>query len=237
MQETKPKRSRLGTQMRGALAEKYGLRGKGKSHLWYFYSPKANQDFVVASDIEFGHALLVESDPRIKRVNYSPPIRRAVETKVGSGTVFDAELGLTDGSIELREVKYSASIKTSADDRTARQLRVQAEVEHLEHQKGRACRHVVMTEVEIFARPQLIRNWFAALPWIAQARFHSKLSASNEVAALIHGEGRVTFGQLINDGGPLFAAVALQGVANGKYTSDLDRSPFCRRTQIYGGRP
>lgn len=56
---------RLGTRMRGALTEAYESRGGGKSNLWLVYSPKADKDFVLRSDLEFGHFLLAESDPEI----------------------------------------------------------------------------------------------------------------------------------------------------------------------------
>ncbi|MGM9488064.1 hypothetical protein [Ideonella sp. YS5] len=230
MAKKRPSRSTLGVQMRGALAEQYGQRGKGKSHLWYFYSDKGRTDFVVPSDVQFGHVLLLESEPRIQSVSFRPPLRLAPTTENLAGTIFDAEATCSDGSIELHEAKPSSSLGQSPDAHAARQLAIQREIEAFERSRGKEVRHVLLTENEIFANPVRIRNWFVALPWLAQARNHSLLQPGNEVAALIHAEERVSLGQLLDSGGPLYVAAVLRFVAHGRFASDLDTVPFTRRT-------
>ena len=66
--KTPSKAPRLGTRMRGAMADAYDKRGHMKASLGLVYSPKAKKDVVINSTLEFGHLLLVESDPDIEQV-------------------------------------------------------------------------------------------------------------------------------------------------------------------------
>lgn len=65
--------SRLGTKLRGKLAEDYSSRGYHKSTLWYVYSPRTDRDWILKGDLEWGHFLLAESDPHISKIDYAPP--------------------------------------------------------------------------------------------------------------------------------------------------------------------
>src|SRR5438045_3188895 len=105
---SKVKRSgRLGTQMRGRLADAYEGRGHARAQLWYAYSPRAKRDVAFTGDLEFGHFLLVESDPRVRCVDYAPKERVARIAGSAMAHVTDAEVIFSDGTTEWREVKRS----------------------------------------------------------------------------------------------------------------------------------
>ena len=230
MAKKQTSRSTLGVRMRGALAELYGQRGRGNAHLWFFYSDKGRDDFVVPTDLQYGHALFVESEPRIKSVSFRPPLRRVGGE--GASTIFHAEATCFDGSIELHEVKPWASLNQSVDAHAKREVDIQLETDAFKRERGVDVRHVLMTERDIYASPGRIRSWFVALPWIAQARYHSLLQPSNEVATLVHARERVSLGHLLDAGGPLYVAAALRFIANGRFASDLDTVLFSRRTIV-----
>lgn len=236
----KQKGSRLGTRMRSALAEAYGQRGHVRSHLWYFYSPKADADAVVRSDLEFHHALIVESDPEVVRANYRPEKRTIEFEGRVRGTILDVELTMRDGSTRLREVKPAAEIERGAASRAELQIAVQASIARAEQATGKACTHEVMTERELYeGNEQRLLNWMRALPWIAQARSFDLTEHAALVFAALKADHRLTLGEILTlrpgNEGALCAAAALLGVTRGRYTSDLNEVELSRRT-LFGAK-
>lgn len=144
----KPKGARLGTRLRGKLAEAYDSRGHHRSNLWYVYSPKARADVVLRSDVEFGHFLLVESDANIVHVDYSPEKRIARIASVEYGTIVDAELTLRDGTRVWREVKRSEDVEQGAQTRANLQLMVQMKAAAFA-----GVTHELITDKQVFAQP------------------------------------------------------------------------------------
>ncbi len=222
----------LGVRARARLNEAYEARGNGHSNLWLHYSPKADKDVVLASDIEFGHFLLVESDPDIEKVDYAPHKRVAAIAGEGIGTIVDAEVKKRDGQHQWREVKSSESLVQGKDARASLQILVQQKAAGLA-----GVEHVVFTEKVIYANPIRIRNWFNLIPWIAQVRYIPIRAQGNEVAAFINAKRRVSFREVLELGAyedrGLYAAALLKGVQSGAFQSDLNERPFCAQSSFF----
>jgi hypothetical protein len=224
--------ARPGTRLRGKLANAYGARGGHQSILWLQYSPKAGKDFVLSSDLEYGHFLLVESDTTVSSADYAPKPRVAMVAGVSLATCVDAEIKFKSGEVVWREVKYSRDIELGAANRASLQILVQQQAA-----KDAAVRHEVLTEKEIFACPQRIRNWHRIVPWLAQAREWALHDYAIEVAMAMRREGRMEFREALLLGKPeegaLYGAALLHEVQRGKFCSDLDVEPFSPRSFFY----
>lgn len=218
--------------MRGQLAEAYGARGHGRSNLWLVYSPKADRDFVLRSDLEFGHFLWVESDPAIKRVDYAPAKRVASIAGDAFGTVVDAEIELQVGVHIWREVKSSTDLESDATTRANLQLLIE-----LQAATELAARHEVVTEKDIYACPQRIHNWLRIVPWLAQAREWTLIDFQNDVAALINARRHVTLDEVRVLGPPdraaLYLAALFRSVQQGRFASDLNELPLSPQSLFY----
>jgi hypothetical protein len=223
--------ARLGTRLRGKLAEAYSVRGHHKSSLWYVYSPRTDRDWVLKSDLEWGHFLLAESDPRVCTIDYAPAPEIVRVGDENHSTVLDAIVTFKDDDVvEWREIKSSESIK-NLDIRTQHQWEAQVEAAS---QKG--VRYVRFTEQEIFACPQRIANWSRIIAWLSAVRGRSLYSQHLEVAALLNARGSVSLGEIHQLGsGPesaCYIAAALKGVQDALFISDLDEKPLNKNTLI-----
>lgn len=218
---------RLGTSMRGALAEAYQARGHGKSSLWMVYSPKANKDVILRSDLEFGHFLLVESDPNIVSVDYSPSPRLQTYAGEGVATIVDAEVTLRNGAVVWREVKSSSDVADGALGRANLQLLIQ-----IKAAEGVSAHHQLLTELDIYACPQRTLNWMRIIPWLAQARAWPLHEYSKRVASLLKIHHKVTLSEVLNLGdgvaGALYLAALFKAMQLGLYESDLNERPLSK---------
>jgi hypothetical protein len=233
MESTK-RGTRLGTQLRGRLAHAYDRRGHARKSLWYVYSAIRKADVVLASDLEFGHFLFVESDPSVLAVDYAPQVR--VQSIAGSAValIVDAEVTRRQGVVEWRELCFSEHINAQLDARRTLDCLLQARTPGLEGVERR-----VATELEVFARPMWIRNWMRALPWIAQAR-HTPLDQYQfEVATTLNARREVELSDVLELGDgqerALYCAAALEGVRDGSFESDLGDAPLSRCTRLWVG--
>lgn len=229
---TRHKSARPGTRLRGQLAEAYGARGGHQSVLWLHYSAKAERDFAFHSNLEYGHYLLVESDIEIEKPDYAPQKRVARVAGELLATCVDAELQLRSGGVVWREVKYSDDLAAGAANRASLQILVQQQAA-----QDAAVTHQVITEKEIFANPQRIRNWHLIIPWLASAREWALHDYSTEVALLVRRHGRIEFRHALALGAPeksgLYGAALLRLVQVGRLSSDLDDRPFTPRSVFF----
>lgn len=223
-------RARLGTRLRGKLAEAYSARGNHKSSLWYVYSPRTDRDWVLRSDLEWGHFLLAESDPRVKTIDYAPGAEIVRVGDENQATEFDAKVTFKDGQIEWREVKRLDSLK-KLDIRTQHQWEAQAEAAFRQ-----GIQYVRYTEREIYACPQRIANWARVVAWLAAVRGRSLYYEHVEIVSLIKVRGFVSLDEIQALGsGPeiaCYVAAALKGVQDGLFISDLDEKPLSKNTLI-----
>ena len=224
--------ARPGIRLRGLIAEAYEARGGHQNILWLHYSPKAKRDFVLSSDLEYAHFLLAESDTRIDKVDYAPRKRVARIAGETFGTVVDAEVQLKSGEVVWREVKFSEDLAEGEANRASLQILIQRQAAN-----DAAVRHEVLTEKEIFACPQRIRNWHRVVAWLAAAREWALHDYALEVAGLIRRFGRIEFREALALGdaehAALYGAALLQEVLRGSFHSDLDVKPFTPRSIFY----
>lgn len=224
--------ARLGTRLRGRLAEAYSARGHHKSSLWYVYSPRMDRDWVLRSDPEWGHFLLAESDPRISSVDYAPATEIVRVGDQDHATELDAVVTFRDGLVEWREIKSSESLKT-LDIRARHQWEAQAEAAF-----RMGVRYVRYTEQEIYACPQRIANWSRVVAWLAAVRGRSLYSEHIEIVSMLDARGSISIGDIQELGsGPeiaCYVAAALKGVQDGLFSSDLDDKPLSKNTIIKG---
>ncbi len=227
--------ARLGTRLRGALADAYQARGHHCSNLTFVYSPKAGVDVVLRSSLEYGHFLLCEASANIEAVDYGCERRFAiVDARLGA-TEFDAIVTLITGEVQYREIKSSEEMAAAPQTRAGPQLAIQAQVAA----EDRAL-HVVLTEREIFANAVLIRNWNRVVPWLAQVRDVALNNHFREVAALVRDRGAITLSDVLALGedanAALFAGAAFKGVQRGLFASDLDTQALSLHTRFAEGR-
>lgn len=222
--------SRLGTRMRGDLAEAYGARGHGHSKLWYGYSAKAGRDFVFRSEIEYLHFLWVESDALVEMVDYAPQKRVARIAGETYGTIVDAEL-IRAGKTIWREVK-PRNAEGVADLRSNLQLLIQ-----MKAAAGMAACHELVTEEQICAQPHRIQNWQLVQRLLGEARYWELADYQNAVALLLRSKGSITLDEALalgdsrNSG--LFAAGLFRGVQRGQFQGDIDQRPLTALTVFY----
>lgn len=219
---------RLGTQLRGKLAAAYAARGHLTSKLAYVYSPRAKKDVVLASNLEFWHFVLAESDSNICSADYNPDKEIVSVADDVHGTVLDAVIKLKDGTIEWREIKYS----DDDQPRTKHQWEAQAEAAH---RSGAIYRR--FTEKEIFSKPQRLSNWVEVIAWLSAVRDRPTLEYDLAVQRLLQERDIVTIADLQSQGGtrPLgacYVAAAFRMLQEGACFSDLDLQPLTPNTLI-----
>lgn len=216
---------RLGTQLRGVLSDQFHARRHQANDLIYTYSPRADADVVLRSSLEYAHFLLVESDPRMARVDYAPAERVARLCGESIATAVDVEVVDIDGTVTWREIKYLKHREINEREyacETWQFLNKMAD--------GVADNFQVLTEKEIYLNPVRIRNWNRIVAWIAQARELSLGKEGQAVLALIRRRKQVRFEEMLTigekDRAGLFAAALFREVQKGTVESDLERAPL-----------
>lgn len=221
--------SRLGTKLRGKLAEAYSSRGYHKSSLWYVYSPRTNRDWVLKGDLEWGHFLLAESDSNISHIDYAPPTEIVRVGDEDHATTLDSIVTFKDNIIEWREINHSDAI--SKDIRAQQQWEAQVEAAV---QKG--VRYVRYTEREIYSCPQRIANWARVVAWMTAVRGRSLYLERVAILALLDSRGSASIADIQELGtGPessYFVAAAFKGVQDGIFYCNLDDKPLSKNTII-----
>lgn len=232
--KTKESKARIGTRLRGALAEAYDSRGDLQSILWLHYSPTAREDVVFPSQLEYLHFLQAEWDPRVASINYRPQKRVARVAGEILGTIVDAEITLRSGEIIWREVKYKADLEAGAANRANLQLLIQ-----LQAARDENVRHEVVTEEELYRSPMALRNAHRTMAWLAGARHFVLTDAESQVLSLLRRLKAFEFGHVLKMGDPklsaIFGASVLNLARQGRIQSDLDARPFTARTRFYLG--
>ena len=227
--------SRLGTRLRGKLASAYTERGTHQSKLWYVFSPKTSRDWVLRGTLEWGHFLLVEADPGISDVDYSPPSEIVRVGDDDHATTLDAVVTFKDGSIEWREIKWSDETE-NGDIRSLHQWEAQVEAA-----SRSGARYVRYSEKEIYACPQLIANWTRVVAWLAAVRGRSLYSEHLEIVAMLDAHGTVSLGDIqrlgVVESGACRVAAALKGIQDGHFIADLTNAPLSINTLVSRAEP
>lgn len=226
------KGARLGTTLRGKLADAYGARGHHRSNLWYVYSPKSKSDVVLRSNLEFLHFLLVESHPDIVEVDYAPKKQVASLSGEAFGTIVDAVCKLRSGAIIWREVKYAKDVEHGAQTRANLQLMTQLKASGLA-----GVTHEVVTEDQIYGRAQRLHNWMRIIPWIAQCRHLPLHNYTKAVLKIMKTRGDVVLADIaalgLESETGLYCAALFQAVQQGLILSDLDAMPVTWQSRFF----
>ena len=221
--------TRLGTQLRGEVAEDYDKRGHGAADLVLHYSGKAGKDVSLLGLRELHHYLHAESDPDVVDVNYSP--REANTTLAGKAyaKLVHAVVKLRDGSTVWRRLVDDDSTHPPllSDLRQSVGKGALSEVKRVE----------VWTSEQIQANPMRLRNSLRGLGWIAGARDWPLGDYKAAVLSLVHKRGTVLFADIVKLGdGPkqaLYGAAALQLAFKGAIRSDLNEAPLTAMTLFH----
>ena len=227
------KGKRLGTQLRGRLAEAYASRGRLKAKLTYAYSPRMRRDIILPSELEYWNFILLESDPSVLSVDYSPPKKIALVGDDVHGTVLDAVVAFRDGTIEWREVKYS-------DDDQTRTVHQQQAQEEAAYQEGAIYRR--FTEREIFSCGSTkLLNWMEIVAWLSAVRDRPTLEFDLAVTRLLKENGSATISEIqaladSRSSSACYVAAAFKKLQDGYCFSDLDMRPLTENTVLRVGQ-
>jgi len=221
---------RLGTQFRGKLAAAYGQRGVGPNSLWYVYSPRSQTDWVLRSDLEWDHFVLVESDPTIVSCSYEPAKQNlSLDGKMMDIPV-DAIITYSDGSVEWRRVRFAGGERDEQSP-AMRQLN-----ERIAAAKFAGVAYRLWTEESIRCNAIRLSNWRRAIAWMAAARDRSLAAYQDELRQALRSENSLTLGQIESMFGEasfgLYAAAAFGELQRGIYVSNLDEMPLSLHTVI-----
>lgn len=219
---TLKKEVRMGTSLRGILAEEYQARGHGRSSLNLVYSPKSNQDVVLRNRHAYAHFLLCEASPEIQYVEYRSRIDRMTDSNGNVLPAFDAVITYASGAREGRYVRVVEGLDFQEEEKKG--------VAYYDEPIS----YVVLNENDIYSNPTLLRNWSRILPWIAQVRDIPLNNYISQVLSVLrHRSG--TIGDVMQMGGAesaYFVAAAFRGVQLGLFVSDLDTKPLSLSTLL-----
>ena len=220
---------RLGTRLRGQMAEAYDRRGHGSSNLYLHYSPKRQANVCLAGNLHYLHFLLAESDTEIKHVDYNP---RAIVARIGgemAANLVHAQVSMRDGSLVWRRlVQHDASEPEGLQDLVnAVGTGLLKNIQQLQ----------ILTDQQLTDKPIRLWNTQAALGWVVAAKHWPLHTFRLEVLSRLSRDRRLTFGDVLRMGSTthsaLYAAAALTAALKGEIASDLDVRPFSSLTAFY----
>lgn len=226
------KQARLGTQMRGRLAEAYDARGHSRGTLNYHYSPKCRRDVVLMGHAELGHFLTVEYDARIVEVDYAP--RDKVKGIAGDelGEFIHASIKLRDGTKVWRHI----SAENPGDKHDVIEANLNRLIAHKTH-PDLPDRYEKWIWEENRLKPQLIHNSLRMVSWLAQAREWPLLEESKKILALVAANGEIAASDVMAlDSSPaqaLYLAAMSKLVLSGQLDSDLTHLPLSPISRLY----
>lgn len=213
--------ARLGTQLRGKLAEGYQKRGKTTGDLVLHHSFKCRADVPLFAELQWLHFLHAESDPNVESVLYEPSHEVTRMAGAASAKLVHAAVTLKDGSRIWRRLIQELpdthkSVQELTDMAGQGALMEVARVETIHRD--------VLT-----ANPTRLRNALRAIGWIAAAKHWPLTDHKLQILSAVRTRTR-TFEQIINLGeGPqraLFGAAVLELAYSGSVGHDLFEQPL-----------
>ncbi len=207
------KNPRIGTRMRGNLTDAYTKRGHAHSNLNYAYSPKAEADVILPTNLHYGHFLLCEGTAEISNIDYDPPHSLSPENNEKPDAIITLETGEVQGVFIRSE-------------------------EIPQHQIATECqKYIIRSEKEIYSNMTLIRNWNRIIPYIAQVRdiplqnYYIPLTAKIKLDGIISLES-ILF-KIPEDELAFTIAALFKAVQKGILYSDVDIRPFSKKTLFW----
>jgi len=214
--------TRLGTQMRGAMASAYSGRGHTAADLYLHYSPKMQRDVVLTGKLQYFHFLLVERDPSVIEVDYAPYERLVQVAGQAFAEVVAAEVKTQDGHVVWRRLIDHEPDRAEAvpDLRKSIGSGPLAAVTRLD----------VLTLRQLVGDEMWTRNAHRAVSWITAARDWPLVEYKRRVLKLIKDTRVVTFDDCLSLGEgserALLGAAVLQMAMMGSVDSDLGQRPL-----------
>jgi len=221
--------TRLGTQIRGEMAEAFDKRGRGNADLVLHYSGKNSKDAVLAGQLEYFHFLYSEFDPDVVEADYAPSAGISELAGKAYAKLIQAVVKLRDGSVVWRRLVETDPGDTPllSDLRAAIGNGPLVDVTRLE----------IWTMERLTANPMRLRNSLRALGWIAGARDWPLGEYKSAAFALINKRRSVTFEDVIALGEgakrALFGAAVLELTSSGAVRSDLNEMPLTATTLFH----
>ena len=218
--------ARIGTLLRGEVADAYNKRGRSRSDLILHYSGKAKTDVALTGELEHLHFLHAESDPDVVHANYSPSNANTELVGKSFASLVHAVVKKGDGNVIWRRLVRDAP----SDDKTVDDLTALVGKGPLAH----VSKIEVWTKDRLIANPTRLRNAFRAMGWITAARFWPLSEQKAASLRMIRKNRFTTFEEILSMGdGPhraLFGAAVLELAHGGGVLSDMNMVPLHRLT-------
>jgi hypothetical protein len=220
--------TRLGTQLRGRLAEAYKRRGKTKGDLILHYSFKCKADVTLAAELQFLHYLHAESDPDVESVSYETSAEVTRVAGAENAEIVHAAVTLKNGTRIWRRliqelpdlVERAQHLAAMAGSGTL------AEIANVE----------TLSRDFLVANPMRLRNALRATAWIAAAKHWPLIEQKKQILASVR-QRPMTFEAVLALGeGPhqaTFGAAVLELAFAGSIRHDLFELPLTAVTSFY----
>jgi|GEM_PF-785625 len=199
-------------------------RGRHKSNLWIFDSPKNNHRFIIKGDVAFMHFVLLEGNVAVQSyIPEPPPVYASIDGEVRQ-TMLDAEVHMANGVIEWWEFKRSIDTGPSRMGRSKPQLSAQAQAASAAGVKYR-----VLTEEDLRGKEILFDNWLMLCAAITRCKYHPMEQVADDLLRRLRLQRTVRYGTLLDDENLdpayLLATVAT-ALQQGLIEADLEKSLF-----------
>lgn len=195
------------------------------------YSAKNDEDLVVATDVEFAHALSMEADERVASYEIEPGrVVAYTQEHEYSGSVPDAIKKSRTGEVTFIEVKYLEST-------TSAHAGLQADIQRAAAEKVGA-RWCWFTEHDAAEQERLIHDWLAISVVLKATRSELQSvwdSLSSDVMGAVQSGGEITLETIKTlglDSWSLVFSTVFRLVALGRLHSDLAATPLSPQTRI-----
>lgn len=205
-------------------------RGRHKSNIWIFDSPKNNRRLIIKGDVAFMHLVLLEGDITVE--NYIPeptPVYASIDGEVRQ-TQLDAHVHLVDGAIEWWEFKRSGDAGPNRIGRSKSQLSAQAQAAGAAGVKYR-----VKTDDDLKGKEVLFDNWLMLCAAMTRCKYQAMDREEDILLKHLNLQKSVRFGTLLDneeaDPAYMLATVA-KTLQKGMMEADLERSLFGLNTLL-----
>ncbi len=233
------KSPRLGTSNRAKQQRARGGESTPKQSVFSSYSPKADSDVMFSTLPRFLHFLFCEGEPSYRALSYS---KRDFENPFDE---YKTDAGFIATSVDQTGFKR-VHILGSAAGRSDRIIELHEKILAIALSSNRTkssdkCNGCL----EFFAQEEInkkfetrIRNWFRAIPMVAQARNHVLKAQENFIHALLEKQATVSLAELqecenqLAENQGMLVASAIRGAGSGCWGSDLDLQRLSFRTSF-----
>ncbi|RRJ24981.1 MULTISPECIES: hypothetical protein [Pandoraea] len=220
-EKSKVTSSRIGTQMRGALAAAYKSRGRAIANLYYVYSPKTDQDWVLSGLHQFTYFVLIESNPQIVHANYAPATHELYCGGRVEQLTWTAEVEYRDGHREWQLIVAERDAEEHPID--SQQARVVAAT-------AGGAMHRSVTGADLYRNRIQIHNWIQIIHRLSLYRGYALRDEHIEVCTLLDSKRQILLRDVIRlaRGGEsdAYIGAALRVAARGGCSNDFDSNPL-----------